>query len=103
MSEQFPLFGRGGRPSLDLRFARFVRENPDIVNEFERRALRLIAVGRDHFSADAILHAIRFDTALATKGDVFAINNDFSSRLARWFAERHPEHAAFFSTRRLAS
>lgn len=88
--------------SLDAKFAAFCESSPEIVAEFERRALALIARGRDHFSADAILHSIRFDTAMSEGGE-FKINNNWTSRLARRFAEKYPQHASLFWTRKLVA
>jgi|SRR3990172_1342136 len=104
MSGQLGLFERGRERSIDERFREFVKLNPEIVAEFERRALALIARGKKHFSADAILHSIRFDTALATEGDEgWKCNNSYTSRLSRWFELRHPENRGFFEQRKLLS
>lgn len=97
---QLALIGR--HRSIDERFADFCTNNPRIVAEFERRALALIARGREHFSADAILHAIRFDTAMSEAGGDFKVNNNHASRLARAFMEKYPQHQ-LFATRKLVA
>lgn len=97
---QLALIGR--EQSLDAKFAAFCESSPEIVAEFDRRALALIARGREHFSADAILHSIRFDTAMSEKGE-WKCNNNWTSRLARRFAEKHPQHTGLFFTRKLVA
>lgn len=92
--------------TIEERFCAFDDANPSVWKAFERHALALINAGRRHYSADGILHVIRFHVALATHntdGDGFKLNNDYSSRYARKFATAHPEHAEFFEQRRLAS
>ncbi len=101
---QLPLWGRDRR-SIAERFAQFHRQNPQVWSEFERLALMLISKGRSHYSADAILHVIRFNRALTTTANDngFKINNDFTSRYARMFTDRHPQHADFFQVRKLTA
>lgn len=93
----------GERRSIDARFTEFDIENPWVWHAFETLTFQLIRAGRTHFSADAILHRVRFDYALHTQSDdSFKINNDYTSRYARKWAAAHPEHAEFFTYRRIA-
>lgn len=103
MTAQLPLFDRAAdRGTIDERFAQFDIDNPWVWRAFETRAFELIRAGRTHYSADGILHTVRFHHALTTKSDDgFKINNDFSSRYARKWARLHPEHAEFFHYRRI--
>lgn len=93
--------GRRSRGSIDARFEAFIRENPRIVDLFERFALEVIRSGRQRYSADAICHRIRWHVAVETRGDDFKLNDHFPSRLARLFMQKHPQHAGFFETREL--
>lgn len=100
MGEQLPLFGRY-RDSIADRFNAFDEANPHVWERFEERALFLIEkMGKTRHSADAILHSIRWDASVTTKGDDdFKINNDFAALYARKFAQRHEKHADFFQLR----
>lgn len=101
--EVFRSFGAGGgaagRPSPDGGFELWARDNPRVLALFERFALEAVRAGLSHYSADAVLHRVRWETAVAERSGEFKANNNWTSYLARWFAMRHPEHAAFFRTR----
>lgn len=71
----------------------------DVAGLFETLALQVIEQGFGRYSADAILHRIRWHKQI-DKGDRdFKANNNWTAPLARWFMARHPEHKAFFETR----
>jgi len=80
------------------KFERYHAENPEIWESFKEATFALIKVGRKHFSADAILHSIRFNTALRGGKD-FKINNNYSSMYSRLFTANFPEHKDFFEQR----
>ncbi|MCA1458051.1 hypothetical protein I6F35_33500 [Bradyrhizobium sp. BRP22] len=71
---------------------------PDVASLFERLALQLWAKGRRRFSADAILHRIRWEFTVERDGE-WKCNNNHTSVLARWFIANHPDKADFFETR----
>lgn len=82
------------------KFERYHKENPEICDQFKEATFALIKVGRKHFSADAILHSIRFNTVLRGGTD-FKINNNYSSMYSRLFTANFPEHKDFFEQRKL--
>ena len=90
-------------------FDTFDRENPEVYDRFCALVNHLMAAGRTHYSADALLHVIRFERDIRTTGAGefdgcdLKINNNFSSRYARKFAKDHPALASFFEVRRLKS
>lgn len=66
---------------------------------FEKLALQVWEAGHDRYSADAVLHRIRWHFHV-DKGDrSFKANNNWTAPLARWFMKCHPELGAFFDTR----
>ena len=71
----------------------------DVLLHFERLTLEVIKTGRTRYSADAILHRIRWHFNIERGDDSFKCNNNWTSTLARWFMERHPEHKGFFEIR----
>lgn len=62
---------------------------PQIWQQFEAITLDLIARGVQRYSADAVLHQVRFDGRQK-------IRNAFSAFYARKFREHHPQHARIF-------
>ena len=83
-----------------IKFEKYHRENPEIWEAFKELTFQLIKAGRKHYSADGILHAIRFNTALRGGLD-YKINNNFSSYYSRLFTGNFPEHKDFFEQRKL--
>lgn len=82
-------------------FVRFHTAHPRVWRSFVGYALHLIARGHDRYSADGVMHVVRFharagDTA---KHDGFRINNNHVASYARAFALTYPEHATFFEQR----
>jgi hypothetical protein len=81
-----------------VKFEKYHSANPEIWQQFKNATFTLIRVGRKHFSADAILHSIRFNTAIRGGKD-FKINNNYSSMYSRMFSANFPEHKEFFEQR----
>lgn len=70
----------------------------DVASLFERLALQLWERGRRRFSADAILHRIRWEFTVERDGE-WKCNNNHTAVLARWFITKHPDKREFFETR----
>lgn len=88
--------------SLDVGgtdFEKFHAENPSVYELFKRFAFQVIRRGFQHYSADAIVHRIRWETGVVTQGDDFKINNNWVSAYARMFEREYPEHQGFFRKR----
>ena len=83
-------------------FIQFHRANPKVWELFQAFTRQAIGAGRDHYSADAILHRIRWHTTVETTGPVFKINDHYSSLYARLFHMAHPQHGRFFEIRALS-
>jgi hypothetical protein len=67
---------------------------------FQRFTLELIERGFVHYSSDAVLHRVRWETAVTTTDNSgFKVNNDLTPLYARMFHETYPAHAGFFRTR----
>jgi hypothetical protein len=82
------------------RFAEIDAANPEVWRLFERFTFELIRRGFGHYSADAVLHRVRWETASALEdGCTFKINNNWSAFYARKFHDRHPKHDGFFRLR----
>jgi hypothetical protein len=89
-------------PALLRRFAKIDLDNPNIWRLFQRFTFEMIGRGFLHYSSDAVLHRVRWETDLTMKGNAaehFKISNDFSCCYARKFRDLHPTHDKFFLLR----
>lgn len=80
-------------------FAKFHREHPEIYALFDRFARQTIARGHRRFSADAILHRIRWEASVENTGRHYKINDHFSAYYARLWIEQNPAWPHFFERR----
>lgn len=88
------------RRPLAERFEDFHRTHGEVYTLFERFARELKARGRDRYSADAILHRIRWHYATSgPDASGFKINDHYSAMYARKLMDDFPEFAGFFETR----
>lgn len=70
-----------------------------VADKFEELALDVKAQGFARYSADAILHRLRWHFQIERRNRDFALNNNWAAPLARWFLARHPECRGFFELR----
>ena len=82
---------------------RFNEKHPGVWRMFDRYTKDRIERGFKRYSADAIMHRIRWETAEGASaeeresGEVkFKITNDFVAHYAAEFVRRNPECAGFF-------
>lgn len=86
------------------KFRHFIQKNPKIWRLFETFTFDRINRGHDRYSADSIIHRIRWETPAKTnESDDFKINNNISSYMARHFIRKHPKYNKFFELRRQTS
>jgi hypothetical protein len=78
----------------------FHRSHPEVFGLFCRFTYELIRRGYTNGSAKLVFERIRWETMVQTDGKV-KINNNFTSRYARLFEKRNPQHKGFFRKRRL--
>jgi hypothetical protein len=100
-------------PSIDIdavhkkdqeeAFKEFHANNPQVYELFRRFTFQAIDAGRRDFGAKAVVERIRWSTMVETKGDIFKINNNYTSWYARMFMNDHPEHYGLFQTREAAA
>jgi hypothetical protein len=102
---QFDLFSLGTpeepRNPIEARFWQFCQENPDVYRLFDKFTRELISRGHQNYSADSVLHRIRWETSLQTSDEPFRLNNDFTPYFARRWMRDHADYQGFFRTRRL--
>lgn len=74
---------------------------PEVAELFEKFTFQLIAGGRAHYSARAILHRIRWHFHVEKGNREFKCNDHWTPSLARWFMAKYPQYDDFFEIRRL--
>lgn len=85
---------------MHARFAEIDASNPLIWELFERFTFSIIRRGFKHYSARAVIHRVRWETATPLDdGSSFKINNNWTPFYARKFHDWHPEHNGFFRNR----
>ena len=95
-----PLFDQYPDTTL-ARFVAFHTMNPHVYASFTELARRMRATGKKRYSAQAIIYVLRWEYDLKTQGDVFEINNDFTSIYARLLCIEDSEFLHFFELRRM--
>lgn len=84
---------------IEAKWRQFHKDNPDVYRLFKSFAMTAIHAGHKHFSADAVMHRVRWETSVVTSDDTFKVNNNWVAYYARLFMADHPEHDGFFRTR----
>ncbi len=81
-------------------FVKFDKEHPQVWVFFVRFTKNRINAGMKHYSADAIMHRVRWETDAGNTGQhQFKINNNHVAFYARKFMAMYPQSAGFFRTR----
>lgn len=79
---------------------RYHKDNPEIWEWFVKFAFVKINRNRRNYSADAVMHAVRFDLDLhPVTAEEYKVSNYFVAFYARLFAQEYPEHASLFQYR----
>jgi hypothetical protein len=87
--------------TIAARFAAVDAANPQMWALFERFTFEMIRRGFRHYSARAVIHRVRWETAvpLVDGTSEFKINNNWSPFYARKFHQLYPQHDGFFRNR----
>jgi len=95
---------RSRAEEIRRNFLRFHRANPEVWKLFKRFTLQTMTAGHKYYSADAVVHRIRWHTSVEVHTDEeFKINDHYVSYYARLFMKVYPEHKGFFRIRRRTS
>jgi hypothetical protein len=101
---QSMLFGHvGPTPEATIReaFLRFHAENPHVYERLVRLARRARRSGAERIGIGMLFEVLRWQHTLATKGDVFLLNNNYRSYYARLIMQSEPDLEGVFETRKL--
>lgn len=94
------LFDYPVKSKHQTEFEKFDEANPFVWELFVKFTMELIRAGRTRYSADSILHRIRWETAVKTTDETFKINNNFSAFYARKFMSVFTMYDGFFELRK---
>ena len=86
---------------LQIQWELVKEANPDFLDNCYQLCLRAKRRGIKRWSADAMFHVLRWESALATDADDIGVkvNNNYSSLAARDLMDLHPDLEGFFSLR----
>ncbi len=80
-------------------FEQHLQDNPHIYPMFEKFTLEA-AQYRKHFSAQAVIERIRWDTAIRENGSDFKISHNWRAFYAKKFEDDYPKYKGFFRLRK---
>ncbi len=90
--------------TIEERFRAFDRKHPEVGVLFQRFAEELLAHGHKRYSADSIIHRIRWECSVNPKREGgFKIDNRIVTHYARRLAAEDARFCDFFEFRRLKS
>jgi hypothetical protein len=73
--------------------------NPQLLNQCYQLCLTAQRRGITRWSADAMFHVLRWETAASMNDNGLKVNNNYSSLAARDLMAEHPELQGFFELR----
>lgn len=85
---------------MQLRFEAFHRANPHVLDAVIEVALGLRRAGLEKCSVWMVFNRLRWIYTIATKGDEFRLNNNYTSYYARLAMLVEPRLDGFFETRK---
>ncbi|MBC8324318.1 MAG: hypothetical protein H8E27_01655 [Verrucomicrobia subdivision 3 bacterium] len=80
-----------------MAWASYHQAHPEVYRRFIQFTLEVIEAGREHYSAQAIIERIRWETEIQGGGE-FKLPNAHVAFYSRLFMEDHPMHDGFFRT-----
>lgn len=87
--------------AIQRDFDQFHADHPEVFSKFHEYAEELWQRGYRRYSADAILHRIRWHFHIERGNRDWKLNDHFTSRYARLLASTYGKFAGFFEMRRL--
>lgn len=84
---------------IELQWATVKQKNPQLLYHCYHLCKRAKERGITQWSADAMFHVFRWETAVTTGDHGLKINNNYSSLVARDLMEEYPELEGFFALR----
>lgn len=88
--------------TIQRRFERFHKTNPQVLAKLEKLAEQWFAAGHDKVAIGMLWEALRWQEGVSTVSeDSYRLNDHYRSRYVRLLIERRPEWADRFALREL--
>ena len=87
--------------TIQERFLSFHKLNPTVYVALERLVREWIAAGHDKVGMKMMFEVLRWRHGMSTQGDIWRLNNSYTSRYARLMLDSHPEWETVLETREL--
>lgn len=84
---------------LERAFWRFHADHPHVYLLFDKFAMQIIAAGYQRYSADAVIHRIRWHTNIVARNPTLRMSNNHASYYARLWMRNNPHHTQLFELR----
>ena len=85
---------------LELAFVEFHSDNPQVYTLFKKFTAQITNAGHTRYSADAVMHQIRWHFNITTRTrDGFKLNNNHVAFYARKFMDENRKHKDLFNKR----
>ena len=83
---------------LQRAFLKFHREHPEVWRAIVRFTFEAISAGRSHYSMDAVVHRVRWETSFGDNRPEreFKIANAHVAFYSRVWRDTYPEYGDFF-------
>jgi len=91
----------GDYATIQEKFEAFHAANPHVFDAIVGLAFEARSMGVQSYGMKGIFEELRWRYAMQTRGDVFKLNNIFTSRYARLVMDTVPELDGFFEVREL--
>lgn len=89
--------------TIDAAFWKFHKENPQVYKKIVAMTQQLYDTGNTRLSMKMIFEVIRFRHLVSSKGDLFLLNNSYTSRYVRLLDKDYPYLAKLFEHRSIRS
>lgn len=90
--------------TIQARFETFHEKHPEVCDHLIRLADQARARGRTKVGMKQLFEVLRWERMIAglpDEGEDFKLNNNYTSRYARYIMNRHPRLRGVFETREL--
>lgn len=84
---------------MDKKFWEFHRKNPKVLSQLIALTDQAKDRGRKRIGMKMLFEVIRWNKVLETRGDIFKLNNNYTSRYVRLIEEKRPDLVFLFEKR----
>lgn len=89
--------------TIDAAFWKFHHDNPGVYKKLVELAYQAKNAGRSKIGMKMLFEVVRWQHLVHTRGDTYALNNNYTSRYVRLIEECEPELVGLFEKRNIRS